>query len=136
MAVAGYDNYGKAQRYGNIIKNDGPPPPPHPPRLSCPLSHVKHGKKKQRNPRCRCRDSSRGSSQLGLAYVLTVDMHIYQRVIQEMGDSYRLPWGMYYCCRVTDGGNHVGILVVVVILLFMLMLLVAGMIAWGILYHR
>jgi len=69
---------------------------------------------------------------LALAYVLTVDMQIYQRVVQEMGDSYRIPCGMYYCCHVTaTGGNHVGIGVAVAILTLLFVLLIAGMIAGG-----
>lgn len=53
---------------------------------------------------------------------------------EEMGDSYRLPCGMYYCCHVTDGRseNHVHIGVAVAILLFILLLVVVGMITGGI----
>ena len=65
-----------------------------------------------------------------LAYVLTVDERIYQRVVQEMGDSYRIPCGLYYCCHVTTGGDHVGIGVAVAILSLLFVLLIAGMIAW------
>jgi hypothetical protein len=49
-----------------------------------------------------------------------------------MGDSYRIPCGMYYCCHVTaTGGNHVGICVAVAILMLLFVLLIAGMIAGG-----
>ena len=65
-----------------------------------------------------------------LAYVLTVDERIYQRVVQEMGDSYRIPCGLYYCCHVTTGGDHVGIGVAWLILSLIFILLVAGLIAW------
>ena len=53
---------------------------------------------------------------------------------EEMGDSYRLPCGMYYCCHVTDGRseNRVHIGVAVAILLFILLLVVVGMITGGI----
>ena len=50
-----------------------------------------------------------------------------------MGDSYRIPCGMYYCCHVTaTGENYVGIGVAVAVLTLILVLVIAGMIAWGI----
>ena len=92
----------------------------------------------RRRRRRRLRGPSKGEGDgprqggLALAYVLTVDMQIYQRVVQEMGDSYRIPCGMYYCCHVTaTGGNHVGIGVAVAILMLLFVLLIAGMIAGG-----
>jgi hypothetical protein len=88
----------------------------------------------QHHRQCSCDTSftTMKSCRRGLSYVLTVDMNIYQRIIQEMGDSHRLPCGMYYCCHVTEGGNHVDIGVAVAILLFILLLVAVGMIAWGI----
>ena len=93
---------------------------------------------RQRRRRACHRNSRRDSSmdghsrRRGLAYVLTVDVRIYQRVVQEMGDSYRIPCGMYYCCHVTaTGGNYVDIGVAVAILSMILILVIAGMIAWG-----
>jgi hypothetical protein len=50
-------------------------------------------------PRCCENDDQRreGDSQWrGLGHVLAVDVHMYRRVVQEMGDSCRLPCGMYY----------------------------------------
>jgi len=64
-----------------------------------------------------------------LSYVLTVDEHLYRRLVQEMVDSYRLPCGMYYCCHVTDG-DHVGIGVAVSALSCIFLLLLIGMIIW------
>ena len=64
-----------------------------------------------------------------LSYVLTVDEHLYRRLVQEMVDRYRLPCGMYYCCHVTDG-DHVGIGVAVSALSCIFLLLLIGMIIW------
>jgi hypothetical protein len=73
------------------------------------------------------------SSQQGLAYVCTLEMRMYQRIMQEMGDSYRLQCEMYYCCHVTTTGkNYVNINVVVAILSLILILVISGMFAWGI----
>lgn len=66
-----------------------------------------------------------------LSYVLTVDEHLYQRLVQEMVDSYRLPCGIYYCCHVTDG-DHVGIGVAVSALFCIFLLMLIGMIIWPI----
>jgi len=49
-----------------------------------------------------------------------------------MGDSYRIPCGIYYCCHVTaTGGNYVSIGLAVAILSLVFVLVIAGMIAWG-----
>mmetsp|Transcript_8592 Transcript_8592/g.13995 ORF Transcript_8592/g.13995 Transcript_8592/m.13995 type:complete len:421 (+) Transcript_8592:126-1388(+) len=121
----GYENYGNANRYGNIHGN------------GMVLSNRERNKKEQRQRRPR--NSSNPSESLSseqlwsrheLAYVLTVDEHIYQRVVQEMGDSYRIPCGMYYCCHDSESGDHVGIGVAVVVLLGVFFLMVWGMIAW------
>ena len=95
------------------------------------------GRRKRDDVNARRRQRQRGGGdgrrRRELAYVLTVDVHIYRRIVQEMGDSYRLPCGMYYCCHVTaTGGNYVGIGVAVAILSLIFVLVVAGMIAWGI----
>eukprot|EP00986_Skeletonema_menzelii_P000725 scaffold205_cov179-Skeletonema_menzelii.AAC.7 len=110
----GYEMFGNANRYGNIHGNmmqgigDG---------------SIDHRQKSERIAEVWERHE--------LAYVLTVDQHIYQRVAQEMGDANRVPFGIYFCCHETGGAaNHVGIEVAVLILLIIFFLLVAGMIAW------
>jgi len=116
-SVLGYENYGNANRYGNIhgsgmvVANDGHQHQQH--DAFRDFSHEQHP-----------------WSRHELAYVLTVDECIYQRVVREMGDAYRIPSGMYHCCRDAEGGDHVGISVAVVMLLFLFFLLVLGMIAW------
>ncbi len=53
--------------------------------------------------------------------------------MQVMGDLYRIPCGMYYCCHVTATvGNYIGISVAVAILMLIFVLVIAGMIAWSI----
>ena len=50
-----------------------------------------------------------------------------------MGDSYRIPCGMCYCCHITaTGENYVNIGVTVAILMLILVLVITSMIAWGI----
>ncbi|KAL7464257.1 hypothetical protein ACHAXS_004596, partial [Conticribra weissflogii] len=68
-----------------------------------------------------------------LSYVLTVDEQLYQRVVREMGDSYRLPCGVYYCCHEVEGEgghDHVGIGVAVVLLMVIFTFLVVCMFIW------
>ena len=124
----GYEMFGNANRYGNIHGNmmmrmmngggDG-------------SSSSAAGDTDSNNTRQQSERMADSWKRHELAYVLTVDEHIYQRVAQEMGDSYRVPWGIYFCCRETEGGgNHVGIEAAVLILLVIFILLIAGMIAW------
>ncbi|KAL3810017.1 hypothetical protein ACHAXA_006132 [Cyclostephanos tholiformis] len=151
--IVGHEGYGNL-KYNNVhgdgssrsVRADPPSSRPTGPSTTS-SSHDGEGDKwtkgsrdanlqrRRRHHRRHNRHSSKGRSsrQRGLSYVLTVDMRIYQRVVQEMGDSYRLPCGMYYCCHVTaTGGNYVDIGVAVAILSLILILLIAGMIAWGI----
>jgi len=68
-----------------------------------------------------------------LSYVLTVDEQLYQRVVREMGDSYRLPCGVYYCCHEVEGEgghDHVGIGVAVILLMIIFTFLVVCMFIW------
>lgn len=137
--AVGYENYGNANRYGNIhgsgmVKTSQAVPPQ---LLSSSSSSKKKEEQILGNTKRLRRESSSESlteqqwRRNELAYVLTVDEQIYQRVINEMDDSYRIPCGMYYCCHGdTDGGDHVGIGVAIAILMVIFMLLVAGMIAW------
>ena len=59
-----------------------------------------------------------------LAYVLTVDKHIYRRVVQESGDLYGIPCGMFYCNHDSESGVHMGIGVAVGVLLGIYFMLV------------
>ena len=123
----GYEMFGNANRYGNIhgnmmmrMMNGGGG-----------SSNSAAGDTDSNNTRQQSERMADSWKRHELAYVLTVDEHIYQRVAQEMGDSYRVPWGIYFCCRETEGGgNHVGIEAAVLILLVIFILLIAGMIAW------
>ena len=116
--VVGYENYGNANRYGNIHGSG--------------MIHKK-GKartKKKGNDDAFRHDSSQQWTRQELAYILTVDEHIYRGIVREMGDAYRMPCGMYYCFHVTEDGAHVGIGVAIVILLVIFLLLIICMIAW------
>ena len=154
--VVGYENYGNANRYGNIHGSDMIRPPSSSFASSLGKNknngngeddddgREKNGKKKRRQTNGNGRHGnvrrhpsneflSRDRQRSELAYVLTVDERIYRRVATEMGDRHRMPCGMYYCCHGdTDGhsGDHVGIGVAVAILLVVLTFFVAGMIAW------
>jgi hypothetical protein len=113
----GYEMFGNANRYGNIHGN-----------MMIGSIGGGGGSKDRRQRSERIVEHWKRHE---LAYVLTVDEHIYQRVAQEMGDANRVPYGIYFCCHETEGGsNHVGIEVAVLILLIIVILLVAGMIAW------
>ncbi|KAL7426757.1 hypothetical protein ACHAXH_000806 [Discostella pseudostelligera] len=129
----GYENFGNANRNGNIQNSSGKM------MLDKPLPHSSKGSFSERRRNQAVQQEHQQQqvypqqqhwSRQELAYVLTVDERIYQRVVQEMGDSYRIPCGMYYCCHVTTGGDHVGIGVAVAILSVLFLLLIAGMIAW------
>ena len=110
----GYEMFGNANRYGNIHGNM--------------MQGIGDGSIDQRQQSERIAEVWERHE---LAYVLTVDEHLYQRVAQEMGDANQVPCGIYFCCHETGGGaNHVGIEVAVLILLVIFFLLVAGMIAW------
>ena len=116
--VVGYENYGNANRYGNIHGSG--------------MIHKK-GKartKKKGNDDAPRHDSSQQWTRQELAYILTVDEHIYRGIVREMGDAYRMPCGMYYCFHVTEDGAHVGIGVAIMILLVIFLLLIICMIAW------
>ena len=125
----GYENYCNGNRYGNI-HNSG--------IMMMPSISSKKEKKNHKATRRRRRKQNGNDSpnynnilrRQELAYVLTVDEQIYRRLVQEMGDAYRYPCGIYYCFHVTDDGNHVGIGVAVAILLVIFVLLVIGMILW------
>ena len=121
--VMGYENYGNANRYGNI----------HGSGITRKNSKSDE-KQQQQHHRDQTRDDSLAEEQEWrrneLAYVLTVDEGIYQRVLREMGDAYRVPCGIYYCCHVTQDGDHVGIGVAVVMLFVVFSFIVAGMIVW------
>ena len=111
----GYEMFGNANRYGNIHGN-----------MMQGIGDGSIDDQRQKSERI-----AEVWERHELAYVLTVDQHIYQRVAQEMGDANRVPFGIYFCCHETGGGaNHVGIEVAVLILLIIFFLLVAGMIAW------
>lgn len=123
----GYANFGNSKKHGGERM------------LDKPLPHYSKGSFSERRQnqsveqeqhRQQTHQQQQHWSRQELAYVLTVDERIYQRVVQEMGDSYRIPCGMYYCCHVTTGGDHVGIGVAVAILSVLFLLLIAGMIAW------
>jgi len=124
----GYENYCNGNRYGNI-HNSG---------IMMPSILSKKEKKNHKATRRRIRKQNGKDSpdynnilrRQELAYVLTVDEQIYRRMVQEMGDAYRYPCGLYYCFHVTDDGNHVAIGVAVAILLVIFILLVVGMILW------
>ena len=64
-----------------------------------------------------------------LAYVLTVDKDVYRRVVQESGDLYGIPCGMFYCNHDSESGVHMGIGVAVGVLLGIYFMLV-HMIVW------
>jgi hypothetical protein len=116
----GYEMFGNANRYGNIHGNM---------MIGSIGGSGRGGRSKDR--RQQSERIAENWKRHELAYVLTVDEHIYQRVAQEMGDANRVPCGIYFCCHETEGGgNHVGIEVAVLILLIIFILLVAGMIAW------
>mmetsp|Transcript_14110 Transcript_14110/g.20031 ORF Transcript_14110/g.20031 Transcript_14110/m.20031 type:complete len:346 (-) Transcript_14110:55-1092(-) len=111
----GYEMFGNANRYGNIHGN-----------MMHGIGDGSTTDQRQQSERI-----AEVWERHELAYVLTVDQHIYQRVAQEMGDANQVPFGIYFCCHETGGGeNHVGIEVAVLILLIIFFLLVAGMIAW------
>lgn len=115
----GYEMFGNANRYGNIHGN----------MMRGSIGEGGGGGNKDH--RQQSERIAENWKRHELAYVLTVDEHMYQRVAQEMGDANRVPCGIYFCCHETEGGgNHVGIEVAVLILLIMFVLLVAGMIAW------
>lgn len=116
----GYEMFGNANRYGNIHGN-----------MMMHHGIGDDGSSTADNKRQQSEKIAEVWERHELAYVLTVDQHIYQRVAQEMADANRVPFGIYYCCHETGGGeNHVGIEVAVLILLIIFFLLVAGMIAW------
>ena len=118
--VVGFENYGNANRYGNI-------------HGSGMIQHKKgkaRTKRKGKDEDILRHDSSQQWTRQELAYILTVDEHIYRGIVREMGDAYRMPCGMYYCFHVTEDGAHVGIGVAIVILLVIFLLLIIGMIAW------
>ena len=106
----GYEMYCNANRYGNI----------HGKNMMMTMSSTGDDSERMRDDFWKRHE---------LAYVLTVDEHIYQRVAQEMGDAYQVPGGIYFCCHET-GDNHVGIEVAVLLLLLIFVLYIAGMIAW------
>ena len=125
---AGCVNYGEKNRRGDIFYGKGRAP-----------SATKDGKIKyrKRQHRCHWSDGTSTESQWRrneLTYILTVDEQLYQRVVQEMGDSYRLPCGMYYCCHEVEAGggghDHVGIGVAVAILMIIFLFLVICMLIW------
>jgi len=124
----GYENYCNGNRYGNI-HNSG--------IMMMPSISSKKEKNHKATRRRRRKQHDKDSPDYNnilrrqeLAYVLTVDEQIYRRMVQEMGDAYRYPCGIYYCFHVTDDGAHVGIGVAVAILLVIFILLVIGMILW------
>ncbi len=131
---------GKYENFGNGVRMLDCPLPQSPSISNNAQGTIEHcsgslnDRRKQPNNSQQLSQQNQKQSQLWsrqeLAYVLTVDERVYQRVVQEMGDSYRIPCGMYYCCHVTTGGDHVGIGVAVAILSLMFLLLIAGMIAW------
>ena len=120
--MMGYENFGNANRYGNII-HGAIPPQQEPQAPNHNLNRSRANSKESMAEQLQKRNE--------LAYVLTVDEHIYQRVVAEIGDSHRTPCGLYYCCHgMTENGDHVGIGVAIGLLLIVFALLVAGMVAW------
>ena len=130
----GYENYGNANnRFGNIIDGDLQHNMTSRDGTSTKKKKKKGSTNKQNNrlnPSSLSSLSSKQQRRHELAYVLTVDEHIYRGIVREMGDAYRLPCGMYYCFHVTDDGAHVGIGVAVVILLIIFVMIVIGIIVW------
>mmetsp|Transcript_9400 Transcript_9400/g.13946 ORF Transcript_9400/g.13946 Transcript_9400/m.13946 type:complete len:399 (+) Transcript_9400:108-1304(+) len=51
-----------------------------------------------------------------VSYVLSIDEHLYKRVVQEMADSMQSPYGCYNCCRDTSDSGRVSIQIAIFIL--------------------
>jgi len=51
-----------------------------------------------------------------VSYVLSIDEHLYRRVVQEMADSMQSPYGCYNCCRDTSDSGRVSIQIAIFIL--------------------
>jgi hypothetical protein len=124
----GYENYGNANRYGNINAREAMP-------LSIGGEEGREGKKTKKSSyhRSLSEPYDQPWRRNELSYVLTVDDSLYQRLFQEISDSYRLPFGMYYCCHVVESEashDHVGIGVAILILLVVFLFLVVGMLIW------
>ncbi|KAL7532106.1 hypothetical protein ACHAXR_004436 [Thalassiosira sp. AJA248-18] len=130
--MMGYENYGNANRYGNIHGSGMVRTAPlHHQQQQLPLDQNNERNEKKHNGAQWKESEQQPWRRNELAYSLTVDEHIYRRVVQEIGDSYRTPCGMYYCCHGETGdGDHVGIGVAIVLLLVVFFLLVLGMIVW------
>ena len=124
----GYENYGNGNRYGNISACEMMP-------LSVGAEEDGESKNKviPAHRHVTSEPVAESWRRSELSYVLTVDDRLYQRLFQEISDSYRLPLGMYYCCHVVESEashDHVGIGVAVSILMVVFIFLVVGMLIW------
>lgn len=128
--MMGYENFGNANRYGNIHGSGIMAVQAKDNTFTDANGKRVHVHQQRERSNSKESISEQQWRRQELAYVLTVDEHIYQRVVQEMGDSYRIPCDLYYCCHGTDGGDHAGIGIAILILLVVLFVLVLGMIAW------
>uniref|UniRef100_A0A7S2MG41 Uncharacterized protein n=1 Tax=Helicotheca tamesis TaxID=374047 RepID=A0A7S2MG41_9STRA len=65
-----------------------------------------------------------------LRYVLTVDEHLYRRVVREIDQSQATPCGLYYCCHDDTDSNRASISVAVLLLALVFLFLLVNTLIW------